>query len=178
MAIFTPDAEFGIAKFCATCREAAFFRDDDETFEESSSDNGLPHLVFPQGHNKSAWRFVRTDTLPNLPRLNTSSHGGCDFCGFLRDIIRSSDTNDAAKAGFGNTLGSLGPSGISIYVCYLWKRGIDECRCDGMIGMLVRLVVEIEIEIEMPISLLCLAEGISGIDPSPLGIHYPRISTI
>ncbi len=97
--------------------------------------------------------------MPGLPELDSSSQAGCDFCGFLRGIIKSTDTNDLARTRFGKGLDELETCGVSIYVSYRWKLGNDECRGDGVVGMLVELDFD---DIEMRLELFCLAEGIPG----------------
>ena len=47
---------------------------------------------------------MKDDALPDLPGLKSSSDAGCEFCGFLRTIIRSIDTHDVARAWIGQGL--------------------------------------------------------------------------
>lgn len=166
MAPSPPSAELGIARLCAICREAALF--DDETFAETLDDEGIQRLVFPQNYERTQRRIIRADTLPDLPELDSSSQAGCDFCGFLRGIIKSTDTNDLARTRFGKGLDELETCGVSIYVSYCWKGGNDECRGDGVVGMVVELDF---VDIEMQLALCCLAEGIPGTDLPPFDIR-------
>ena len=63
------------------------------------------------------------DTLFSLPLLHQSSCNGCEFCSFLRTIILSTDTSDAAEQAFGKTLEDMGSSRVEIWAQYYWEKG-------------------------------------------------------
>jgi hypothetical protein len=97
-----------------------------------------------------------------LPLLADSSRKGCDFCGFLRDIISAEDTQDEARRLFGSSLTEMKePSDISIYIHFRWKNEVErDSRGDGLHSAVILLCFGGDEETE--ITLFCLAEGLTG----------------
>jgi hypothetical protein len=135
----TPEADLELAKLCATCEKAVFsdsverydiWRRRDEGdwprqdhFEEQVDEDGFPRLVFPEYRLPTSLKALWVDTLPSLPLLHQSSRDGCEFCPFLRTIILSTDTSDAAEHAFGKTLEDMGSSRVEIWAQYYWEEG-------------------------------------------------------
>jgi len=152
-----------IAKLCASCKKGVLFQDDQEFLYEAVDGNGNPVLA-KSGHTAltvSELILLQKDTLPGLPSLANSSKEGCDFCSFLQDIISAEDTQDEATRIFGSTLIDMKePWGISIYIHFRWKNESElDSRGDGLLGAIILLCFD---NTDTEITLLCLAEGLTG----------------
>ncbi|KAF2253746.1 HET-domain-containing protein [Trematosphaeria pertusa] len=166
-----PARELDIARLCAVCREAALFHDDNERLVEIMQTDGLPRLESDCFELSRPYSWE--DTLPGLPRLHESFREGCGFCGVLRDIIMSKDTDEAAVKHLGTSLQDMEGNNVSISAQHRWtNKYIDDWRSDGMVGLAVQLDFA---TLEGSISLFFLAEAVSGADDVArwLGIAAP-----
>lgn len=152
-----------VARLCSTCESGVLFQDDQKFLDEDVDTNGRPMLVKSEttALTVSESVLLREDTLPDLPSLGGSAKSGCAFCGFLRDIISSEDTQDEVKRIFGSAFGEMeDPLDVSVRIQFRWKNELEQdCRGDGLLGMVVLLCFD-DGETEIP--LFCLAEGLTG----------------
>ncbi len=152
-----------VAKLCPSCEKGALFQDDQSFLYEAVDGNSRPVLLKSE-HSAitvSGLVLLRKDTLPGLPSLADSSKKGCEFCGFLQDIISAEDTQDEVRRIFGANFAEMKESrGISIFIHFRWKNEIEgDSRGDGLLGATILLCFDHD---ETEITLFCLAEGLTG----------------
>ncbi|TGJ86178.1 hypothetical protein E0Z10_g2601 [Xylaria hypoxylon] len=162
MAPCSPDQNLNIAELCASCEEAALFKDDQEFLEEYEELGSTTRLVASEDTaiRTSRLNHLRDDTLPSLPLLAESARRGCGFCDFLRSVIICGDTQDEIQKLFGSTGTDEEPLEISISIHFRWKYHSEhDIRGDGLLGAIILLCFD---DGKVEITLFCLAEGLTG----------------
>lgn len=158
-----PDYLHPVASLCSTCESGVLFQDDQKFLNDGVDANGRPMLVKSEttALTVSGSVLMREDTLPDLPSLEESSKSGCAFCGFVRDIISSEDTQHEARRIFGSTFTEMKDTlDVSIRIQFRWKNELEhDCRGDGLLGMIILLCFD---DGETEIALFCLSEGLTG----------------
>lgn len=133
----------GYAALCDRCRPLQFNDKGWEGFHTRSYD-GRHILQFePPSAGRIFDIFHFDDALPGLPKLAASAHGGCDFCGFLRQSIIGVNFHKERKQDYSDE------QGIHICLYYHWGRtqnGADESfgtvdsqGSDGLVALTAEL---------------------------------------
>lgn len=118
MSSSTSDPPFEIANLCSNCQNVQF-RDDIPELYQTGSYLDLDREQLPkQRRGRRTGRvlpteFALTDSYPELPKLLQSSQDGCEFCGFLHEIIASFASQDLQ-------INELSECSMAITIAYSW----------------------------------------------------------
>jgi hypothetical protein len=134
-----------VARLCQACQEAI---------------NHIEPLQLSPGQTNTYidTKYWLEDRFPRLPKLETSSHQGCDFCDFLREIILSGDTDDGLKRILGKSAADLGALDVDISLTYGLVARENPAE-PGLHILEVRLSFE---GVASPIDLICFVEAAAG----------------
>lgn len=110
---------------CENCRKVVV----DDSWHRYNEREPISTEVFDGPEAESPTDYFFIDRFPRLPKLEASSRHGCNFCGYLREVIASRRAKDFLARHYGIITTDSDTREIQITISFRWTRSLRLSLC-------------------------------------------------